>query len=157
MNENLSLPAFISQRERDILYHMCRIFGFRSVIESGVHESLVHADNALMNQSSAHPDGWGVAYYQAGAPHLIKSVSTAVNDHLFRRVSGVVSSQTVLAHLRKATQGELSILNTHPFQFGQWTFAHNVNIKGFHIQHRDVLMNAIDTDLRRYILGDTDS
>jgi glutamine amidotransferase len=135
---------------------MCRLFGFRSVIQSQVHRSLVSADNALMQQSDRHPDGWGVAYYTAGAPHVIKSVASAMDDHLFQRVSGIVSSETVLAHLRKATQGELSIINTHPFQFGQWTFAHNGNIKGF-AEHRAELVSRIPPVMRRYILGDSDS
>jgi glutamine amidotransferase len=135
---------------------MCRIFGFRSVIQSQVHRSLVSADNALLRQSDAHPDGWGVAYYVAGAPHVIKSVSAAVEDALFRRVSGIVSSETVLAHIRKATQGELSTINTHPFQYGQWSFVHNGNIKGF-AKVRDALLARIPPVLRRFILGDTDS
>ena len=135
---------------------MCRIFGFRSVIQSQVHRSLVSADNALMQQSDRHPDGWGVAYYNAGAPHVIKSVSSAQVDHLFRRVSGIVASETVLAHLRKATQGSLSIINTHPFQFGRWVFVHNGNIGKFD-ELRDELVARVPPVLRRYILGDTDS
>lgn len=135
---------------------MCRIFGFRSVLQSQVHRSLVSADNALMHQSNRHPDGWGVAYYQGGAPHVIKSMSTAVDDHLFRRVSGVVSSETVVAHLRKATQGEMTIINTHPFQFGQWVFVHNGNVENFP-QLRQKLVERIPPVLRRFILGDTDS
>jgi glutamine amidotransferase len=135
---------------------MCRIFGFRSVIQSQVHRSLVSADNALMQQSDQHPDGWGVAYYNAGAPHVIKSVSSAQVDHLFTRVSGIVASETVLAHLRKATQGSLSIVNTHPFQYGRWVFVHNGNIGNF-TELRDELLQRVPPVLRRYILGDTDS
>ncbi len=135
---------------------MCRIFGFRSVIQSQVHHSLVSADNALMQQSGRHPDGWGVAYYNASAPHVIKSVSSAQVDNLFRRVSGIVASETVLAHLRKATQGAHSILNTHPFQFGQWVFVHNGNIANF-AGLRETLLDRIPPVLRRFILGDTDS
>ena len=100
-------------------------------MESQVHTSLVSAENALANQSERHPDGWGVAYYVAGAPHLLRSVQTAVNDRMFQHVSGIVTSQTVLAHLRKATQGELTVIDTHPFQYGTWAFAHNGNIKNF--------------------------
>ncbi len=135
---------------------MCRIFGFRSVIQSQVHRSLVSADNALLQQSDRNPDGWGVAYYNAGAPHVIKSVATAMDDHLFRRVSGIVASETVLAHLRKATQGSLSILNTHPFQYGQWVFVHNGNLANFS-GIRERLVERIPPVLRRYILGDSDS
>lgn len=135
---------------------MCRLFGFRSTILSQVHSSLVAADNALMAQSPDHPDGWGVAYYVANSPHLIKSVTPAVDDHLFQKVSGVVSSQTVIAHLRKATLGKLNVLNTHPFQYGHWTFAHNGNIKNFAETKQDIV-NLIEPQLRRFILGDTDS
>lgn len=135
---------------------MCRIFGFRSVIQSQVHRSLVSADNALVQQSDRHPDGWGVAYYNAGAPHVIKSVATAMDDHLFQRVSGIVASETVLAHLRKATQGSLSIINTHPFQYGQWVFVHNGNLAGF-AEIREELIAQVPPVLRRFILGDSDS
>lgn len=126
------------------------------MIQSQVHQSLVSADNALMQQSDRHPDGWGVAYYNAGAPHVIKSVSSAMEDQLFQRVSGIVASETVLAHLRKATQGSLSIINTHPFQYGQWVFVHNGNIAGF-ANIRDELIARVPPVLRRFILGDSDS
>ncbi len=135
---------------------MCRIFGFRSVILSQVHKSLISADNALMSQSSNHPDGWGVAYYIDKTPHVIKSTQSAIKDQLFKKISGIVSSQTVIAHIRKATQGELSILNSHPFQYGRWVFAHNGNIKNFeHIKNK--LEDLIEPKLKRFFLGETDS
>ena len=135
---------------------MCRLFGFRSVIPSQVHSSLVSAENALVVQSSDHPDGWGVAYYVAQAPHVIKSARDAVEDGLFKRVSGIVSSETVVAHVRKATQGNLSLINSHPFQYGSWVFAHNGNIPGF-TDDRERYLRLVPPALKRFILGDTDS
>jgi predicted glutamine amidotransferase len=135
---------------------MCRIFGFRSVLNSGVHSSLLSAENALSCQSRRHPDGWGLAYYLHDSPHMVKSTDTAETDDLFHRVSGLVSSQTVLAHVRKATQGKLSLVNTHPFQFGRWTFAHNGNIKDF-IEKKPSLTGLISDDQKKWCLGDTDS
>lgn len=135
---------------------MCRLFGFRSVIPSQVHSSLVSAENALVVQSSDHPDGWGVAYYVASAPHVIKSATGAVTDSLFKRVSGIVSSETVIAHVRKATHGTLSLINSHPFQYGNWIFAHNGTIPHFE-EHRKAMLNRVPPVLRRFILGDTDS
>jgi len=135
---------------------MCRLFGFRSVIQSQVHRSLVAADNALAVQSERHNDGWGVAYYVADAPHVIKSTQAAGEDHIFKRVSGVVASQTVLAHLRLASVGETNILNTHPFQFGSWVFAHNGEVRDFEAV-REKMRAEVAPNLRRYILGDTDS
>ena len=48
----------------------------------------------------------GVAHYVSGSPHLIRSSETALGDALFHRVSGVVASETVVAHVRQATQGK---------------------------------------------------
>lgn len=136
---------------------MCRLFGFRSVIRSQVHRSLIAADNALGRQSKMHPDGWGVAYYVDGSPHVTRSPGHALNDALFQRVSGVVQSETVLAHVRKATQGAETVLNCHPFQYGRWVFAHNGDIPRFGEAWRAALLHEVSPRLRPYILGETDS
>ncbi|MEM7588633.1 MAG: class II glutamine amidotransferase [Myxococcota bacterium] len=135
---------------------MCRLFGFRSVLQSSVHQSLVNAENALVVQSQRHRDGWGMAYYVGGFPHVIKSPQFASDDPLFHRVSGVVSSHTVLAHVRRATQGGLTPSNSHPFQHGPWVMGHNGDISQFQ-QHRHELMHLIANNLRPFVLGETDS
>ena len=135
---------------------MCRLFGFRSVIPSQVHRSLLAAENALGVQSNLHPDGWGVAFYIDGAPHVTRSPSTALGDALFHRLSGVVASETVLAHVRKATQGDKTVFNCHPFQHGRWVFAHNGDIPRFE-DLRGALLELVDQRLRRFVMGDTDS
>jgi glutamine amidotransferase len=135
---------------------MCRLFGFRSVIPSQVHRSLLAAENALGVQSNRHPDGWGVAYYVEGTPHLTRSPTAALGDQLFQRVSGVVASETVLAHVRKATIGPKTVLNCHPFQYGRWVFAHNGELTEFE-RHRESLLAEVAPRLRRFILGETDS
>jgi glutamine amidotransferase len=135
---------------------MCRLFGFRSVIPSQVHRSLVAAENALGVQSHKHPDGWGVAYYVDDCPHLMRSAATALGDTLFHRLSGVVASETVVAHVRQATQGKSSVLNSHPFQYGRWVGAHNGDIPNLDAV-RDRLRAEITPSLLRFVLGDTDS
>jgi glutamine amidotransferase len=135
---------------------MCRLFGFRSVLQSRVHRSLKSADNALAVQSRNHPDGWGVAYYVAGTPHIVRSTGAAGSDHLFERVSGLLTSETVVAHVRRATQGPLSTLNCHPFQHGRWVLAHNGDIPAFP-EVREAIAQRVAPALRRYVLGDTDS
>ena len=114
-----------------IIVGMCRLFGFHSSLLSGAHRSLVAADNALARQSGEHPDGWGVAHYEGGYPHLIRGDKQALEDGLFKEVSGVVTTRTLLAHVRRATVGEISVLNCHPFQHGPWTFAHNGELPKF--------------------------
>ncbi|HEX4477204.1 MAG TPA: class II glutamine amidotransferase [Polyangiaceae bacterium] len=135
---------------------MCRLFGFRSVIPSQVHRSLLAAENALGTQSNHHPDGWGVAFYVDGAPHVTRNPLAAMGDQLFHRLSGVVSSETVVAHVRKATHGDKTVLNCHPFQYGRWIFAHNGDVTDF-ARHRAALVECVAPELRRFILGDTDS
>jgi len=135
---------------------MCRLFGFRSVIPSQVHRSLLAAENALGVQSNHHPEGWGVAFYVDGSPHVTRSPTAALGDALFHRLSGVVSSETVLAHVRKATQGGGTIFNCHPFQYGRWVFAHNGDIPNFEAK-REALLSEVAPRLRRFILGETDS
>lgn len=135
---------------------MCRLFGFRSVISSQVHSSLLNAENALATKISDHPDGWGVAYYLQNIPHVVKSAKTALNDNIFKKVSGIVSSETVLAHIRKTTVGDNNALNTHPFQYGKWVFAHNGHIVDFGAKKVEFIKH-ISPNLIRYILGETDS
>ncbi len=47
-----------------------------------------------------------------------------------------IKSKNVIAHIRKATQGEVKLENTHPFireMWGRyWSFAHNGDLKNFH-------------------------
>jgi glutamine amidotransferase len=68
----------------------------------------------------------------------------------------VVASETVLAHVRRATQGPKTVFNCHPFQFGRWVFAHNGDIPELE-RHRETLSREIAPRLRRYVLGETDS
>jgi glutamine amidotransferase len=138
---------------------MCRLFGFRSSVESRVHQSLVAAENALIRQSEKHPDGWGVAYYVHSYPHVFRSAEKALGSGLFQDVSGVVATYTLLAHIRRATVGEVTLLNCHPFQFANWVFAHNGEVGGYAESEdvRQALLREVDERFQPYILGSTDS
>ena len=99
--------------------------------------SLIAAENSIALQSARHQDGWGLAYYINRIPHMVKSSKPANSDTIFTRVSGVVASETVLAHIRQATTGDSNTLNSHPFQHGNWVFAHNGQINDFPL-HKQV-------------------
>ena len=135
---------------------MCRIFAFHSVLTSTVHSSLVESQGALSSLGESHPDGWGMAYFTESSPHLLKSTEPVHKDTIFNKLSAVVQSHTVIAHIRKATQGEISILNGHPFQYGKWIFCHNGNIKAFK-EKRARLKALIHPKFIPHILGTTDS
>lgn len=135
---------------------MCRLYGVKGKNQETIHNSMIAAENALLHQSGWHSDGWGMAYYQQGCPHLIKSPTSAFEDHLFARLANRVASDTVVAHLRKSTMGCIAATNTHPFQFGRWIFAHNGNIRHFR-RYESQISRAIAEPFRQYRLGDTDS
>jgi predicted glutamine amidotransferase len=135
---------------------MCRLFGFRSVVKLPVHHSLREAENALAKQSRQHPDGWGIGYYLDGDPYLQKSATSAFRDYHYEQISEVLASETVIAHIRRATVGRLRAENSHPFLFQNWIFAHNGEVSAFD-RARPNLMEAIPIDLAKCIHGDTDS
>ena len=137
---------------------MCRIFAFRSRVDLKVQRSLVKAENALQLQSRKHPHGWGIAYYltERPEPTVLKSMASAFDDDRFSRVSAFLTSHAVLAHVRKATVGDLCPENTHPFSWGAWTFCHNGTIFGF-AQIREQLEARIHPRFLPAIGGTTDS
>jgi glutamine amidotransferase len=135
---------------------MCRLFGFRSGVERGAHHSLVEAENALLIQSQSHPDGWGLGYYEDGQARVHKGTEPAFRDQAFATLSRSLTSQTVIAHVRQATVGPVSDVNTHPFTWQNWIFAHNGTVFGFS-QLRPYFLEEIPAHLRALIRGTTDS
>ena len=135
---------------------MCRLFGCRSKESSGVAHELFHAANALRVQSKEHPDGWGLAWYEGGAPRVVRSLTPAHGDEEFEKLSRFVRATTVLAHVRKASIGRISPENTHPFQCGRWLFAHNGTLPAWE-RGRSLLEELIAPQLRREMRGETDS
>lgn len=138
---------------------MCRLFGFRSAVESPAHHSLVQARDALVHQAAAHPDGWGIGWFDGDDAYVVKTARAAVDCERFRRVTQGLRSHTLVAHLRRATVGDLDPLNAHPFRRGRWLFAHNGSIWGMEpgsASGLDAWLEA-HTDPRLPAIGDTDS
>ncbi|GGY24141.1 class II glutamine amidotransferase [Paludibacterium paludis] len=83
-----------------------------------------------------HADGWGIAFFEGRGCRLLLDDRSSVESpvaHLVRHYP--IKSQNVIAHIRKATQGRISLANTHPFMremWGKyWIFAHNGDLKDF--------------------------
>ncbi len=102
--------------------------------------------------SDAHKDGWGIAFFEGAGVRLFVDHEAAVHSpmaDLIRRWP--IKSKNVIAHIRKATQGQIALENCHPFVrelWGRyWVFAHNGDLKDFH--------PAIDGPFRP--VGQTDS
>ncbi len=135
---------------------MCRLFGFRSAVSSRAHRSLVEAENALAVQAQEHQDGWGIGYYIGRDAYIIKSDASAHQSERFRLASSRLQSHTFVVHVRRATVGSRDHLNSHPFRFGRWTFAHNGTLEGFEKTKPWVLEKTLPA-LRPLVFGSTDS
>lgn len=141
---------------------MCRLYGFRATEPTAVECTLVHAQNALMIQArsdavgKSHSSGWGVAMYAGGEIHVERKAWAAYEGEHFSRVAARTRSRTVVGHVRRATVGQPSLENTHPFTHGRWVFAHNGTIVNFG-RLKGELVDAMTPGHREAIRGVTDS
>ena len=141
---------------------MCRLYGFRATEPTKIECTLVHAQNALIVQSyrdhsgTSHLNGWGLALYQDGRLQTVRQAKAAVDDSDFRRAAGRAYSDTVLAHVRRATVGRVALENTHPFCHGRWAFVHNGTLPHFD-ELRPKMLAMMTPQHRAAIQGETDS
>ena len=137
---------------------MCRLFGFRSRSPSAVHHSLLRASNALQVQSRQHPDGWGIGWWPEAnhAPNLARGAGAAFAEQEFARNAEHVAAAAVIAHVRKASVGPVTLDNAHPFRWGPWLFAHNGTVSRF-AEHQAAIEAQIDPAFAPVVVGDTDS
>jgi glutamine amidotransferase len=102
--------------------------------------------------SGEHADGWGLASFTADGSglNLIREDAPAAFSLLAEQLAERSPRALVsIAHIRKATQGQVSLENCHPFarswQGQTWVFAHNGNLAGV-IPHGDRYRPFGDTD-----------
>jgi glutamine amidotransferase len=69
------------------------------------------------SSSGGHVDGWGVAYYSQKDAWRIRDTAAAYGSPWARFVAERgFTSNLVIAHIRKATQGAVTLENTQPFE-----------------------------------------
>ncbi len=83
-----------------------------------------------------HSDGWGIAFFEGSGVRTFVDYQSAVTSPVAALIkSSPIKSQHVIAHIRKATQGRVTLANCHPFVrelWGRyWVFAHNGDLKNF--------------------------
>jgi glutamine amidotransferase len=87
-------------------------------------------------RTDTHHDGWGIAFFEgAGVRHFVDH-QAAVESPIAELIKHYpIKSTNVIAHIRKATQGQVALENCHPFVrelWGRyWVFAHNGDLKEF--------------------------
>ena len=115
---------------------MCQLLGMNCNVPTDVVFSFSgFAERG--GRTDHHTDGWGIAFFEdKGLRHFVDhqpAIDSPVAD-LIRRYP--IKSRQVIAHIRKATQGEVSLANCHPFVrelWGRyWVMTHNGDLKNYH-------------------------
>ena len=141
---------------------MCRLYGFHATEPTKVECTLIHEQNSLLAQSRSdsrgvsHADGWGIAWYPNGEPEVERRAFAAYQDFHFSAAAERTFAKTVVAHIRKATVGNSSVKNTHPFRYARWIFAHNGTLTAFE-KIRARMEGETRPKLLEHRHGDTDS
>ena len=141
---------------------MCRLFGYKGNSPTKLSFFLVDASNALLKQSIldsrniSNSQGWGIGFYQNNKAYIQKRASSASFDFNFKFLTDFIETDTMIAHIRDATVGEISDHNAHPFIYYNWIFAHNGNIENFELL-RPLILQKLGPELAFEIMGSTDS
>ena len=130
-------------------------------------ELLLKPRNSLMKQSyhaletemTVNGDGFGIGWYNYARrkePALYRSIRPAWNDENLSYNASMIRTNCLLGHIRAATQGGVSIQNSHPFQYKEFLMMQNGGIKDFDkIKRR--LINRLDDEIFQWITGQTDT
>jgi hypothetical protein len=89
-----------------------------------------------------HADGWGIAFFESdgaqpgkGVRYFVDKQSAATSPIAQMLRTFPIKSHNVVAHVRKATVGHVTLENSHPFVrelWGRyWVFAHNGDLKDY--------------------------
>jgi predicted glutamine amidotransferase len=113
---------------------------------------LLDAPGSLAEQSRRNPDGYGIATFdEDGSPEVQKRPAAAYEDEQFAKAAREEESPTFVAHIRYASEGRVSLENTHPFEMEGRVFAHNGHLGG--LEELDAKLS----DGSERVAGDTDS
>jgi predicted glutamine amidotransferase len=129
---------------------MCRVFGCVAAEPVSIRHELLEAENPIIRQSEDHDSGWGMAVYErpdGSDLRLVRFPEPAYNDGSFVNATSM-RGRIFNVHVRRATMGGLSLVNTHPFTLGTYSLGHNGTI----VRYPRLLEAGVSRPI-----GDTDS
>jgi predicted glutamine amidotransferase len=114
---------------------MCQLLGMNCNVPTDIVFSFTGFAHRG-GRTGAHHDGWGIAFFEGkGVRHFVDH-EAAFRSPIAELIKQYpIKSTNVIAHIRKATQGQVALENCHPFVrelWGRyWVFAHNGDLKDF--------------------------
>ena len=129
---------------------MCQLLG----MNANTPTDLVFSFTGFSRRAEEHKDGFGIAFFEDAGVRLFVDAQSAATSPVAEMVKRYpIRSANVIAHIRKATQGQVALQNTHPFQrelWGRyWAFAHNGDLKHFAPRLHAAFRPVGDTDSER--------
>jgi len=114
---------------------MCQLLGMNCNVPTDICFSF-RGFHQRGGRTGDHADGFGVAFFEGPGCRMFVDARPAVDSPVAELIANYpIRSQNVIAHIRKATKGEVALVNTHPFMrelWGRyWIFAHNGTLENF--------------------------
>ena len=134
---------------------MCRLLGLNAGARPVAATFwLLDAPDSLAEQSHRNPDGSGIGVFGPdGTPLVAKQPIAAWDDIAFATEARELTGTTFVAHVRHASTGGHTLVNTHPFEQRGRLFAHNGVVEG--LDRLDARLAGLGVaDL---VFGETDS
>ncbi|MEA5503907.1 class II glutamine amidotransferase [Halotia wernerae UHCC 0503] len=129
---------------------MCQLLGMNCNVPTDICFSF-EGFSARGGKTDHHSDGWGIAFFEGKGCRLFLDEKPAIDSPIAELVRCYpIHSTHVIAHIRKATQGEIALQNCHPFRrelWGRyWVFAHNGNLPDFDPENQRFYQPVGNTD-----------
>ena len=137
--------------------NMCQIFGYSSSKKIKLNSLL----REFYSHSDRHPNGWGLALLDGIHANIEReTLQASKSNYLEERFTEDIAAPVLLAHIRRATIGNVELRNCHPFtgfdkDGRRWTLIHNGTIFDFQPMHEYVKKQKGETDSERILLCDT--
>ena len=114
---------------------MCELLG----MSANVPTDICFSFTGLVQRGGGtgpHKDGWGITFYEGKGCRTFKDPLPSIDSPIASLVRDYpIKSHSVIAHIRQANRGIVSLENTHPFTrelWGRhWTYAHNGQLTGY--------------------------
>ena len=109
---------------------MCELFGITANRKVNINRWL----DTFFSHAENHPNGWGLAFFDDGNVLVEKEPLQASKSYYLKsRLKEKIETSSFLAHIRRATIGDDSYSNSHPFvatdnRGRTWTLIHNGTI-----------------------------
>lgn len=113
---------------------MCELLGMSANVPTDIRFSFAGLARRG-GETGPHQDGWGISFYEGRGSRSFHDPEPSARSEIARLLRQYpIKSRIVIAHVRRANRGRVTLENTHPFSRELWgrtfTFAHNGQLKG---------------------------